>query len=132
MTKEENLKQQLHKEGEYLTKVNKLLAEYRGILNNQIIKIQELLGKSPTKNKGMFGHFDTKVSHYAFHLRGYDKYYQYYSKLNYVGTTQDGNTYVKCFVVGSRQYKNLYVKNMKHIDDLAKLIDYFKLIYNVS
>ena len=132
MTKEENLKRQLHKEGEYLNKVNDLLVEYREILNNQIIQIQKNLGKSPNKNKGLTNHFDTKVSHYAFHLRGYDKFYQYYSKLNYVGTTLDGNTYVKCFVVGSRQYKNLYVKNMKHIDDLAKLIDYFKLIYDVS
>lgn len=132
MNKQQRVSDEIHQSGELFTKYKNLKHEYRERLAEQVLKLQEMFGKGPSKNKMMANCLETKVKPHGFHLHANgDAHIKWFSKLNYVGVNQDDEPYVKYFLVGRRKYQSVLVRNMKFIDDIAKVSDYFKITYNI-
>ena len=131
MNKQDEIIQEIKENGEKYNEYLNFKDNYRTILKNQIIKLHKKLGALPARNKGLVNCMETKVKPQGLHLHSMGYQSQWFCKLNYVGIDAKDEPYIKVFVVRKFKYENAYVKNLKFISDIAKLIDYLKITYNV-
>lgn len=130
-TKQERIHRELINKGEALTEIFDVKHKFQERLEEQIAAIQKKIGSNPINHPNMQHWDETKIRPHGLKFTfGQRATGGWFSKINYVGTDFKNDPYIKAFVVKQGRYAKISVKHLD-IFDMAKIIDYLKLTYNV-